>query len=52
MNKLVFILTLSFFAGYFIAAHGRENEWSFIKRILMSTLTGIIIGLASQLITL
>lgn len=50
MNRLMFIFGLSFVAGYLIAAHGQENEWPLIKRVLISLITGIIIGLTSQLL--
>jgi L-cystine uptake protein TcyP (sodium:dicarboxylate symporter family) len=50
MSRLIFIFILSLSASYSIAAYGHENEWSLQKRILISTVLGIIIGLASQLI--
>lgn len=49
MNRLIFILSLSFVVGYLVAAYGQENEWPFIKRVLISSTLGIIIALVSQL---
>lgn len=48
--KLVMITILSWVAGIGIGQYGRENNWSFGKKLLTSAFVGALIGLVGNFI--